>query len=194
MHWIFASLSCIIFAISIHGTTVKRQAFINKDAIQMAGLVEKCWSLKPDGLSKKGPLAYCNVIEKCCSNEHRSQAISISASILKLNDDDAALSEFIDTKCINSTTFDNENQWCSSFRLLVNDNILSERDVEDPDVEKYRTELQKYAQEASELLENALSTCTGEELYSFMCLSNKNLMKTCAGKLLQKLYDYNGYK
>ncbi|CAF3895380.1 unnamed protein product [Rotaria sp. Silwood1] len=86
---------------------VKRQAFINKDAIQMAGLVARCWSLKSDGLSKKGSFAYCNVIEKCCSDEHRSQAISLFASDLKLGDNKAALSELIDTKCINSTTFDN---------------------------------------------------------------------------------------
>jgi hypothetical protein len=77
MHRSVVALFSIIFVVDIHEAFLKTPASINKDAIEMAQLAEKLWSFKPDILNHARNLTYCPIIDQCCDEEDRSEAISL---------------------------------------------------------------------------------------------------------------------
>lgn len=76
MHRIVLALFCIIFVVGAYGAARKMLPPVHKDAIEVAQLAEKIWSLKPAVFQRSTHLAYCQVIDQCCKKKHRSEAIS----------------------------------------------------------------------------------------------------------------------
>jgi hypothetical protein len=185
MHRIVFSLFCIIFVVGAHGAAPKILAPIHKDAIELTQLAEKIWSLKPAIFKRTKPCVYCEVIDQCCEKKHRSEAISFFDQPIVTNNDFENLIE----QCINTTTSNKEKQLCPGIiKSIVPWWIANEN----PDIKKYQYILMKYLNNITEF-DNIRGNCNGEEIHAFMCSSNTKLVKSCAGKLLQEIYD-NDYK
>jgi len=190
MHRILIALSCIIFVIGINGASIELPSLIDEDAVEMAGLMEKCWSLKPAALQQMKPLAYCKVIDKCCLDEHHVQATSRFFPFLKDRHTETRFNELIGT-CINSTAHHKADQWCQTFRSEITERWEARAN---PDVKQFSMAIAKYRRELMQLFNAIDDVCNDEEIHAVICLSNKELMPTCAGKILRKLNDINGYE
>jgi len=184
MHRVFDTLFCIIFVISINGVWLKPPASIDTDAIELTQLMEKFWSLKPIIFKRTRPWVYCQVIDKCCEDEDRSEAVSLISQYL----DGTNRYRFIEViiTCMSSSTLNKADQLCSSiFESIIPARIT----YQNSDVKKYIRIIRKYKKELDNIFDQILSTCNSEEVHAFFCLSNKKLMETCVVKILQKLYD-----
>lgn len=180
MHRFLITLAYIIFVSNINGDGIQSPTSIDEDAIEFAGLIAKFWSLKPAVFQKLEPFIYCQVIEECCGDEQHSQAIPLWFPS-SYNDD--IKSHFVEVinECVNSTTLNEANQWCSSFRQSI---ISSKVFDQDPNAKRFKTMIAKYKNELRRVFGQIYITCNNEEIYAFLCLSNKKLIETCAGKIL----------
>jgi hypothetical protein len=174
------ALFCITFIVVVHGASRKTPASIDKDAIEMAQLVEKLWSFKPAIIKRAKPLVYCQVIDHCCEEEDRSKAISLMDLSMDENDFKNVME-----RCMNTTTSNQENQLC----LTVLNSIVPEwTTYMSSDVRNYTDTVDKYMYK---LQFNIPFACNSEEIHAFICSSNTKLVGSCARKTLEEIYDYN---
>ena len=197
MHYCtFVALFAIICMVGIEGASRKTPASINKDAIKLAQLAEKIWSLKPAILKQGRPLIYCEVMNKCCEEEDRSKAISfLDAS----NDLDFDGFENVMKQCMNTTTSNKGNQLCTAviesivppWIIYRNANMGTYMGT----MNRYIDIIDKYVKNLDKSDEWAL-VCNGEEMHALLCLSNTKLVESCVGKMLQQLFDsdYKNYE
>ena len=72
----YVPLLYLILAVTQSAISFKLSAKLNEDAVDLALLFEKFWSLKPHAFEKTTPINVCPFIDRCCSNEHRRAAMS----------------------------------------------------------------------------------------------------------------------
>lgn len=191
MSYILVTLLYIIFVVGINGAWLKESGSTNEDAIELTELIVKLWSLKPDVMKRARPLVYCRIINECCDDEERSEAISLMGQVIH-GTPEYHFAEIMLT-CINSTTANQANELCSS----IVDSIISMRMASKySNMKKYFDITNKYDKELNNLVNYILSTCNSEEIHAFFCLSNKKLMEICSGRVLQTIYDddYKNYQ
>jgi hypothetical protein len=182
---------CIIFVVGINGAWIKQPASIDENAVELTQLTEKFWSLKPTIFKRTKPVVYCQIIDQCCDDEDRLEAVSLMSQYID-GTDRYSFAEVLLT-CMNSTTAHEENQLCSS---IIESIIPLRITYQNSDVQKYIHITNKYDKLLDNLLDYILSTCNSEEIYALLCLSNEKLVKTCAGRILQNIYDdhYKSYE
>jgi hypothetical protein len=191
MSCMFVGLFCISFIIGINGASIEQAVSINERAIEIAELVQKVWALKPAALNYRKPLVYCQVIDKCCTDEDRTEAISLLSQFMD-GTGKARFDQVMDT-CMHSTDSSETNPSCSAVVKSMAPSRISYRRSS---VEKYFDILSRFNQQLTGFFENVMSSCTSEELHALFCLSNKELVESCTGKILQKIYDddYENYQ
>jgi len=187
MHPIVVALFCIIFVVGAHGAAHKTPTSIDKDATELAQLAEKIWSFKPAILKRLKPLAYCQVIDQCCENEQRSEAISLFDQVMSNIYPDRL--ENLMEECVDTTTSNKEKQLCPGIIESIRPWWIIGRN---PDAKKYRNIFMNYLMNITGF-DNIKGDCNSEEIHAFVCSSNTKLVKSCAGKILQEIYD-NDYK
>lgn len=186
MYRVLIVLLCIIFVNEINGVSLRQWISIDEDTIELTELIGKFWSLKPNTLKRTKPLIYCRMIDTCCDEEDRLEAISSMSDFIHGNGE-IYFAEIMLT-CLNSTVSNHPDSLCSS----VVDSILSLRMASKySDVKKYLDITSKYDKDIKNLINSILSTCNNEEIHSFFCLSQKKLMETCMNKVLQRIYNDN---
>lgn len=186
MNLIFVTLFCISFFIGINGASIEQPVSMNEDAIEIAELTEKLWSLKPAVLNNRRPLIYCQIIDKCCGDEDREEAISIMSQFM----DGTGKNRFVQImdKCMHSTDSTETNQLCPA---VVQSFIPSRIAYRRSTIEKYFDILSRYNRQLGDFYDHITSSCNSEELHALFCLSNKKLVERCTDKILQKIYDNN---
>ncbi len=191
MHSMFAILFCFAIVVGINGAWLKQPASINKDAVELTQLLEKLWSLKPDILNRLKPFVYCEIMDKCCEDKDRVEAISIMSQYI-INTDDGRFEQIMQT-CMNSSTSNMPDHVCSS---IVKSIVSIETVYRDSNVRKYLDIIDRHGIGLSGIIDQIQLTCNSEEFHAFACLSNKKLMEKCANKVLQKIYnlDYKNYQ
>jgi hypothetical protein len=191
MNRIFISLFCISFFVDINGASIEQTVSINEDAIEIGELTEKLWSLKPAVLNNRKPLIYCQIIDKCCNDEDRDEAISLMSQFM----DGTGKTRFVQiiNTCMHSTNSNEGNQLCQT---VVQSIIPSRIPYQNSNVEKYFDILSRSNRQLGGFFNHIISSCNSEELHALFCLSNKKLVENCAGKILQKIYDddYENYQ
>jgi len=186
MHRGIVALFCIIFVVDVRGASLKTPASIDKDAIETARLVEQLWSFKPAILKRTKPLIYCQIIDQCCEDEDRLKGISLMNPLMSNNGVDSF--ENVMERCMNTTTSNKENQQCP---VTIKSIIPSWTIFRNLDVKKYMDIVKKYMNKLEKVFEDTTFVCNSEEIHAFTCLSNTKLVESCAGKILQELYDYD---
>jgi hypothetical protein len=191
MYRVLFALFCIIFVVGINGAWLKQLTSIDEDANELAQLAEEFWSLKPAILKRAKPFVYCQIIDQCCNDEDRSEAVSLMGQYI-YGSDGYQFAELMLT-CMNPTASNKSNKLC----LSTVESIVSLRTIyQNPDVKKYISITRNYEKELISIHNYVLSTCNSEEIQAYFCLSNKKLVETCSGKILQKIYDnvYTNYE
>jgi hypothetical protein len=189
MYSIVIALIFINFVGDINGALLKSPASIDEDAVELAQLIQKLWSFRPALLQRTKPVVYCEFIDECCATEDRLEAISLigqySSSYARYH-----FNQIMAT-CMNSTRLQRENPFCSSF----SGSIISQRMAyQNADVKKYIDVIDNHEKDFLKMFFRITSTCNGEQMHALLCSTNKKLIQTCAGKLLQDIYDRNDYK
>jgi hypothetical protein len=189
MHCTLIVFVCITFIVGIEGAWIKVPILVDEDAVELTRLAEEFWSLKPAVFQRKGPLVLCEFIDKCCAVEDRFQAISLMViSIANEYRSQNHYATVINT-CMNSTVLKQANQSCSSLQKLISPSIMKQ---DKSIVTEYIGILLDYFTELNNLAKHIHKSCNDEEIHALLCLSNTKLVTACAGKILHKIYDYNG--
>ena len=185
MHSMFTILFCIGIIVGINCARLKQPASINKDSTEIAQLLEKIWSKKPDVLNYADPIIYCAIIDKCCEDKDRVEAASLMNS-------DGTRFEQIMQGCMNSSNSKKADHACSS---VVKSPVSTETLFNDKNVQKYMN-ITNRSTGLNKMVDEMSSACNSEELHAFMCLSNTKLMQKCIVKVLQENYDsdYKNYQ
>ncbi len=191
MNLMFVILVYITFVVDINGAWLKQPTSINNDAVELTQLSEKSWSLKPAIIMRAEPFIYCQVIDKCCEDEDRVEAVSLMHQRIQHAEEDRFVK--LMHMCMNSSTSNKENQKCSS---VVQSMISPETLFKDSDVRKYFSLIDHHNKELEHYFDLFPSSCNSEEVHAFTCLSNKKLIKKCVSKVLQNIYnnDYKNYQ
>jgi hypothetical protein len=190
MHRVLVALFCFIFVVGINGAWLKLPTTVDEDSIEIGRLLTDFWSIKPAIVGKMEPFIYCQVIDQCCENEHRSQATSLFFSFAVERSDDGQFLEVIN-ECVNSTALHDTTQWCSSYQKAI---VSSWTAREDPDAIKYFSVIHQNLTKAEKILDRIFSVCNNEEFHAFICSSTKKLVETCLARILQAINDEDGYK
>lgn len=191
MHRIFVVLFYIIFAVGIKGAWIELSTSIDEDAVELTQLTETFWSLKPAVFQKKGPLVLCQFIDECCTTENRLQAISSMVySIVHEYRNKNRYNQVIN-KCISSIDSKEVNQSCLSLNKLLFP-IITEQDKSM--IKQHRKIIMNYFLELNNLVTYVNEKCNNEEIHALLCSSNTKLVKTCASKILQVIYNEDGYE
>jgi hypothetical protein len=185
MRCILISLFCIIFVVGSKGAWLKIPILFDDEAAELTRLGEKFWSLKPAVYQSEGPLVLCQFIDECCAVEDRLKAISLMVtSIINEYHQKNRYASVINA-CMNSTPS------CPSLHKLISPSIMKH---DRSNVVPYITIILDYFTKLNNLLNNMNEYCNDEEIHALLCLSNTKLVKICAGKILQGIYDNNGYQ
>jgi hypothetical protein len=187
----FTILFCIGIIVGMHCARLKQPASINKDSTEITQLLEKIWSRKPDPLNRAEPLIYCAVMDKCCEDKDRVEAISLMNQYSINSDGDRFLQ--IMQGCMNSSNSKKEDHVCSS---VVKSKFSTEAIFNDNNVRIYMDIINHRVTGLNQFVDEISSTCNNKELHAFICLSNNKLMQKCIVKVLQKTYDgdYKNYQ
>ncbi|CAF3725268.1 unnamed protein product [Adineta steineri] len=172
---------------SVNGASVQLATSIDSDAIELADLMGKFWSSKPAEISKTEPFIYCKVLETCCKEENREEAVPLVFS--GLLDDKNRLLEIVGS-CVNSTEQNGGNKWCDTYSQEI---ILPWDLRSNFQIEQFGQLLVKFDKKIS-IFEVGAEVCDDEEKYAFMCQSNKKIVQRCFHKLLQNAIKQFGYK
>jgi hypothetical protein len=191
MHRILLVLFCIIFVVvGINGVWIKLVPSVNEDAIELAQLAEQFWSLKPAVFQRKGPLVLCQFIDECCSTENRFQAISFIVSSIANEYRNKNRYARVLNSCINSTAMEKANQSCPLLNQIISPSITQEDKF---DIIQHRRVIVNYYTQLNNLTNHVYESCNNEEIHALLCLSNTKLIRSCVNKILQEIYDDNGY-
>ncbi len=186
MHLMFAILFCIGIVVGINGAWLKQPASINQDAVELAQLTQKCWSLAPTVMKKARPLVYCRIIDQCCDDEDRTEAVSLFGQFI-VGTDEGRFAQIME-KCMNSTNSNKGNQLCSSIvQSIIQPYIFHKH----PDVKRFFNILDQYDKPISIVFDPIGSVCNSEETHSLICSSKITFAEKCISKALRKTYDDN---
>ena len=191
MHHIFVILFCTIFVIAINGAWIKLAPSIDKDAIELARLAEEFWSLKPVVFQNKGPLVLCQFINECCSVENRLQAISVIVPSIVNEYRNKNRYNRVLNACLNLTALEEANQSCPLLHKIISPTITQQDKF---DIMQHRRVIMNHFTELNNLTNYVYKFCNNEEIHALLCLSNTNLTRTCAHKILQGIYNDNSYE
>lgn len=185
MHRSVVALFCIIFVVDVYGASRKISTSIDKDVIEITRRAEKLWSLKPAIFKRAKPMVYCQIMDQCCDTQDRLQAVSLLLENI-FGTDGNRFVNIVET-CMNTTTFNKENQLCSAtVKSIVSPWMISQN----LDAAKYMGIMYKFMNIFKEFNYITFS-CNSEEIHALFCLSSTKLVESCAGKMLQKIYDYD---
>src|SRR5262249_46902340 len=93
-------------------------------------------------------------------------------------------------KCINSTDLKEASQYCPLLHNLMFPLITAQ---DRSDIIEYMNIIMDYIEELNNLTDHVYESCDDEEIHALLCLSNTTLVNACAAKILQEVYDDNGY-
>jgi hypothetical protein len=180
----FAILFCIGIVVGINGAWLKQPASINQDAVELAQLTQTFWSLAPAAMKRAKPLVYCQIIDQCCNDEDRTEAVSLIGQSIDGTDE----GRFVQTmqKCMNSTNSNEGNQLCPSIVQSISQSYIFRKH---PDVKKFFNILDQYDKPIAIVFDPVGSVCNSEEIHSLICSSKITFAEKCISKALRKIYD-----
>ncbi|CAF1072818.1 unnamed protein product [Adineta steineri] len=181
----------MVFIVSINGVSIKPVSSTDNDAIELAQLAEKIWSLKPAALQTKGPLVICQFIDKYCTNENRFQAISSMVSSIVNEYRSKHRYARVLNKCISKTVLEETKQSCPILQQLISPTITQQDKF---NIIQYQRVLMSYFTELNILISHVQTSCNDEEIHGFLCSSNMTLITTCTNKILREIYNDNNYE
>ncbi|CAF0728755.1 unnamed protein product [Adineta steineri] len=191
MHRILIVLSYVVFISYINGASFKSRTSIHRDAIEFANLAETFWASKPDEFNKIESFIHCKVLETCCEEKQRKEAIPLVIS--ELPDDKNRFLEIVGS-CINSTEQNGGDKWCRTY----SQEIISPRVLWSNFQVRYFLQLMmEFLIKLGEIGAGREKVCDDEEMYAIRCLSNKKLIQRCVSKGLRDLmkrFDRKPYK
>ncbi|CAF0872286.1 unnamed protein product [Adineta steineri] len=190
MHRILIVLSYVIFISYINGASFQLPASTDSDAVELSNLVEKFWSSKPVEINKVDPVIYCKVVETCCEENQRQEAIPLFFSESFDTDDKNRFKEIVGS-CVNSTVQKGGDKWCQTYsqEMISPWNLRSNSQVM-----QFRQVMMKLLEKRENIDNNTPDICDDEEKYAVMCLTNKKLTQRCVHKMLKDLIKRLGYK
>ncbi len=188
MHSMFFILFYFAIVVGINSAWVEQPVSINQDAVELARLAQQFWSLTPAIMKRAEPLVYCQIIDHCCSDEDRTEAVSIIGR--SIFGTDKGRFEQIMEKCMNSTSSNKGNQLCSS---IVQSIIPSHIFDTHPDMEKYFNIIDQHNNAINTVFSPMISVCKSEEIHSVVCSSKMTLVESCMSKALRNVFDDNFY-
>ncbi|CAF1394375.1 unnamed protein product [Adineta steineri] len=175
---------------SINGASLQLSTSIDSDAVELSNLVEKFWSSKPAEINKVQPFIYCKVLDTCCEEKQRQEAIPLFFTASFDIDD---RNRFLETvgSCVNSTEQNGGDKWCQTYsqEMISPWNLRS-----NPQAVQFKQVMMKLLEKLENIDPNAPDICDDEEKYAFMCLTNKKLTQRCVHKMLKDLIKRLGYK
>ncbi|CAF0829027.1 unnamed protein product [Adineta steineri] len=188
MHRILIVLSYVICISYINGASFQLPTTIDNDATEFADLLEKFWNSKPGEINKVQPFIYCKVLETCCEEKQREEAIPLFFPAF--SGDKNRFLEIVGS-CINSTEQNGGDKWCRTY----SQEIISPWDLQSNlQVEQFEQLLDKFDKKVNIFDVSTTELCDDEEKYAFMCQSNKKLIQRCIHKLLRNTIKRFGYK
>ncbi|CAF3875015.1 unnamed protein product [Adineta steineri] len=193
MHHILIVFSYVIFISSINGASLQLSTSIDSDAVELSNLVEKFWSSKPAEINKVQPFIYCKVLDTCCEEKQRQEAIPLFFTASFDIDDRNRFQEIVGS-CVNSTEQNGRDKWCQTY----SQEMISPWDLRsNSKVIQFGQLLMKFDKKITIFDMGTTEVCDDEEKYAFMCQSNKKSIQKCVGKLLQnaiKRFDHKTYE
>ncbi|CAF1180142.1 unnamed protein product [Adineta steineri] len=190
MHRILLILSYVVFISYINGASSRSRTSVKRDAIELADLYGKFWASKPAVFNKVEPFIYCRVLETCCEEKQRQEAIPLSFFTSFGTDDRDRFLEIVGS-CVNSTEQNGGDKWCQTYSQEV---ISSEDLRSNAHATQFAQLAMPFLQKLSRFEAGASDSCDNEEKYAMMCLSNKKLTQRCVHKTLKDLIKQFGYK
>jgi hypothetical protein len=180
----------VFFCIAdISGTSLKPSTSIDKHATELAELIIETWSYRPALLRRTKPEVFCSIIDECCENEDRVEAISL-IGLYSYGFARYHLNKVMKT-CMNSTSSTKGKQYCSSFQEI----IISQRTAyEDSVVKQYIDIIDSYEKDLLKMYFRISSSCNSQQIHALVCSSNPKLVEKCAEKMLHEIYDHHDYK
>ena len=189
MYCILIVFFCINFVAGINVASLKPSTSIDKHATELAELIIETWSYRPALLRRTKPEVFCPIIDECCEDEDRLEAISLFGRY-SYGFSRYYLNKIMET-CMNTTSSIKGKQYCSSFQ----ERIISQRIAyEDSVVKQYMDIIDFYEKDLLKMHYRISSSCNSQQIHALVCSSNPKLVEKCTEKMLHEIYDHHDYK
>jgi len=187
----YVPLLYLILAVTQSAISFKLSAKLNEDAVDLALLFEKFWSLKPHAFEKTTPINVCPFIDRCCSNEHRRAAMSTWIFAIFGEVDKRPTFDQVLNKCMNSTLAKDSIESCPSIETILLPDLTKH---DQSDMKLFMYTISDYLLQLNQIFIPAINTCTDEEIHAYICLTNTTLVTQCVERILHGMYDMIGYE